>query len=114
MLDTSNTPSPLNTTPRPDELTSVRKLPVMFGQVPNITGSASFNSGSTGSMASSLRGGANGAFSSSEAVVNGYSPGSAQSSTYQTLKLSLQKANSSYAGNSVQPKALNALVCIKF
>ena len=38
MLDTSNTPSPLNTTPRPDELTSVRKLPVMFGQVPNILG----------------------------------------------------------------------------
>ena len=85
--------------------------PLMFG--PNIIGSANFNSGTELTMASSLRGGSTGAFSSSNAVANGYSPGSSQSGTYRTLGLNLQNGNSIYSGTKMQVQAIQLLPCIK-
>lgn len=101
MLDTSNTPSPLNTTPRPDELTSVRKLPVMFGQVPNITGH--FYSEMSG---------ASGAFEYSGESSNNGSPNEPTSSSGK-MNFNASLSNALYSGNDLQVSALQVLACIR-
>ena len=86
----------------------------MFGQVPNTTGTASFNSGAEGSMASALRGGNTGVFIASNSVEKGYSPGSDQATTYRNLSFDLSRVSSIYFGSKMQSKALQTLPCIKF
>ena len=106
MLDTSNTPSPLNTTPRPDELTSVRKLPVMFGQVPNITGAADWASGTTGGG----KGSGSLLFNTGGTSFCQYGePG--KGDVY--INLNAASGNAIYGGSTVQPKALQCLPCIR-
>lgn len=105
MLDTSNTPSPLNTTPRPDELTSVRKLPVMFGPCPNITGSS------------------NGAVTYGEATSGAiYTPpmtsyriasdSVSNMSTAGAMTFDASRSSSIYS-TKMQPKSLQVLPCIR-
>lgn len=86
----------------------------MFGQGPNTTGTASFNSGAEGSMASALRGGNSGVFVAYNSVEKGYSPGSDQATTYRNLSFDLSRGSSIYSGSKMQSKALQTLPCIKF
>lgn len=83
-------------------------------QLPNTTGSASFNSGAEGSMASALRGGNSGVFVAYNSVEKGYSPGSDQATTYRNLSFDLSRVSSIYSGSKMQSKALQTLPCIKF
>lgn len=83
-------------------------------QLPNTTGTASFNSGPEGSMASALRGGNSGVFVAYNSVEKGYSPGTDQATTYRNLSFDLSRVSSIYSGSKMQSKALQTLPCIKF
>ena len=85
----------------------------MFGPSPNTTGTASFNSGAEGSMASALRGGNSGVFTAYNSVEKGYSPGSDQATTYRNLSFDLSRVSSVYSGSKLQPKAISCLPCVR-
>lgn len=87
---------------------------VCLAMRPNTTGTASFNSGAEGSMASALRGGNSGVFVAYNSVEKGYSPGSDQATTYRNLSFDLSRGSSIYSGSKMQSKALQTLPCIKF
>ena len=112
MLDTSNTPSPLNTTPRPDELTSVRKLPVMFGPCPNISGG--INDRRSDSLWPTSGTNAFWSTGKTEASEDLYAIDAGRNFQANVITFDASRSSNIYKTSStVQPPALQVLPCIR-